>query len=114
MKKLFGGLGVAFIAVLLMAQTNLPNSVGFGGSPSTSFATSISQCPTLTNGYFVCVVVPAGAQPFLALSVGGFNNGAPFQVVTQQTPPPPPTSFSCPTVTESTTSGISATGCSFK
>lgn len=138
MKKLLGGLGVAFIAVLLMAQTNIPNSVGFGGSPSTAFATSISQCPTLMNGYFVCVVTPAGAQPFLALSVAGFNSGAPFPVVTQQATgvasfagrtgavlpangdysysqiSGTPTTFSCPTVTESTTSGISATGCTFK
>lgn len=141
MKKILGGLGIAAIAVLLMAQTNIPNTVGFGGSPSTAFATSISQCPTLTNGYFVCIVVPAGAQPFMALSVGGFNGGAPFPVVTQQSTgvasfagrtgavlpangdysysqisgtPAPPTAFQCTSGSISSSGGTSGSGCTFK
>lgn len=80
-----------FLAVILFSLTAIAASaqVGIGGAPAANFATSISQCPTVTSGYFLCVVVPGGtAQPFLALSVAGWNSGAPFAVV-----PPPQTTL---------------------
>lgn len=57
--------------------------MGIGGQPAAAFATDVTKCPTVTVGYFLCVVTPANAQPFLALSVAGYNAGVAFAVASQ-------------------------------
>jgi hypothetical protein len=71
---------VALLASLVSVGAFAQNVIGIGVQPATTFATSVAQCPTLTSGAFICVVVPSGAQPFLALSVAGWNSGKPFQL----------------------------------
>lgn len=58
-------------------------SLGIGGQPASAFATDVTQCPKIAVGYFLCVVTPANAQPFLALSVAGYNAGVAFPVAAQ-------------------------------
>lgn len=71
------------LAVLILSISAVAQ-IGWGGAPAATFAQTISQCPTMTAGYFVCPVVPAdGSQPFIAMSVAGYNSGAPFAVVSQ-------------------------------
>lgn len=79
--------GMIAIAIHAHAQ-----SLGIGGQPAAAFATDVSQCPKVAVGYFLCVVTPANAQPFLALSVAGYNAGVAFPVAAQglQGPVGPP------------------------
>jgi hypothetical protein len=128
MKKLLS------VALFLALASALPfvwrahAQVGIGGAPAPAFATSLAQCPTVPTGYFLCVVVPGGTtQPFLALSVAGFNGGAPFAIQTAgiqgpagpagppgpQGPPGPVQSFNTNNCTQWTggTTGVKMTGC---
>lgn len=59
-----------------------------GAQPASKFALQISDCPTATAGYMLCPVVPLNGQPFLAMSVAGYNAGAPFQLASQGVPGP--------------------------
>lgn len=71
---------IAFAAVLLALPAFA--QLGWGNLPASAFAQSLAQCPTVTTGYFVCPVVPGdGSQPYLGMSVAGFNGGAPFAIV---------------------------------
>lgn len=70
--------GIVGMFVRAHAQT-----MGVGGQPASKFALQVSDCPTVTTGYNLCPVVPLNGQPFLAMSVAGYNNGAPFQIVSQ-------------------------------
>jgi hypothetical protein len=74
---------LSLIALIVIITDLHAQSLGIGGQPAPGFATDISKCPTVTSGYFLCVVTPANAQPFLALSVAGWNQGFPFQVAAQ-------------------------------
>jgi hypothetical protein len=67
-------------AVYVWAQNS---ALGIGGQPASAFATSVSGCPSVTAGYFLCIVTPPGNQPFLALSLAGYNSGAPIQIAGQ-------------------------------
>ena len=87
MKKLIG----AFAVVCVMVGGLQAQTLGIGGQQAAGFATALPECQTVTTGYFLCPVVPGDGvtQPFLALSVAGFNNGAPFQLGMQGPPGPP-------------------------
>lgn len=102
------------IKSLLLFLLSLPafgQVVGIGGQPASAYATSMAQCPTVTSGHFLCIVVPGGTtQPFLALSVAGFNSGAPFAVA----PPAPVATFTAAATTlpagSQATASITTTG----
>ena len=68
-------------SVIMQAQV-----VSLGMGMATAFATKVSDCPVAIppQGFLQCPVIPTdGSQPFLALSVVGFNNGQPFAVLSQ-------------------------------
>lgn len=54
------------------------NQLGIGVQPATGFSTTVAGCPTVSSGFFLCAVLPASGQPSLAMSVAGYNSGAPF------------------------------------
>jgi hypothetical protein len=71
---------VMAVAVSLWAQT-----MGISVQPATSFATSISGCPTASAGFTICIVSPGNnVEPFEVLSVANYNNGQPFQPTVAQ------------------------------
>jgi hypothetical protein len=79
-------LAVFICCVTLMALIFVKahaQSMGVGGQPASKFALQISDCPTATSGYVICPVVPLNGQPFIAMSVAGYNSGAPFAVASQ-------------------------------
>lgn len=97
--------------------------LGWGNLPAAKFAQVLSDCPVMTTGYFVCPVVPVSGQPYLAMSVAGFQGGVPFAIVSQgpqgpqgvqgsQGPPgpPPPPNFTltCQPATGSIPKGFTA------
>lgn len=67
-----------FLGAVLLAWGQSP--LGIGVQPATGFATTLTGCQTVSTGFNLCVVTPASGQPFLALSVAGYNSGAPFAV----------------------------------
>lgn len=70
--------GVASMFMEVHAQ-----SLATGGQPATKIALSLSDCPIAAAGYLLCPVAPLNGQPFLAMSVAGYNAGAPFQLASQ-------------------------------
>jgi hypothetical protein len=54
---------LSLIALIVIITDLHAQSLGIGGQPAPGFATDISKCPTVTSGYFLCVVTPANAQP---------------------------------------------------
>ena len=71
---------VVFVVLISAAIVPLVGQLSIAVQPATGFATTIPGCPTATSGFILCTVVPASGQPFLALSVAGYNAGAPFSL----------------------------------
>lgn len=70
---------VLWLAAVFVAAHG--QSLSVGGDMATKIAASLSDCPTVTSGYRLCPVVTASGQAYLAMSVAGYNGGAPFQIV---------------------------------
>jgi len=125
------------------AVTPVHAQVGIGFVVASSFSTTVAGCPasTVAGSAFLCIVVPGGTtQPSLALSVAGFNSGAPFAVVAPAAAgvtsfngrtgavvsasgdysysqlSSPPTAENCPvaTLASGSTGAFSASGCTIK
>lgn len=70
------------VLIVMALSISAACQIGWGGIPASKFAQVLADCPTETSGYFLCPVVPAdGSQPYMAMSVAGFNGGAPFAIV---------------------------------
>jgi len=134
------GLCLPVVAIaLIWLPPHVHAQLAIGAQPSSTIATSLAGCQTATSGFLLCPVFPASGQAFLAMSVAGYQSGAPFEVgplaaggsVTSWngrtgavTPAQgdysyaqlssPPTTLSCGTWAISQSGALTASGCTIK
>lgn len=77
---------ICLLVILGLSLSSRAQVIGWGNLPAAKFAQVLSDCPTVTSGYFVCPVVPVSGQPYIAMSVAGYQGGTPFVVVSQGPP----------------------------
>lgn len=80
MKKLTLTFTLALAVCLVFFAGKSRGQLSIGVQPATGFAATVGGCPVASSGFILCTVVPTGGQPFLALSVAGYNGGVPFSL----------------------------------